>query len=294
VNVSGADVPPPGPGFETVTETLPGLAILEAGTIAVSWDALTYVVVSAELFQSTLELATKLEPFTVRVNCAPRAATLVGVSDAEPGAGLSMLKVRPGEDVPPPGAGFATVTVAVPATAMSDAAMAAVSWVALTSVVVRVDPFHKTVEPLTKPVPLTVSVNPAPATMALGGERLVVDGTGLSIVNPSEFETPPGIVTLICAVPAAVKSRAGTMAVSSELPAYVVARFAPFHCTIPADVNGPPSTASRKAAPPTTAEEGCRLPRDGTVVPVCTTDTGCVPMVNVANLSAAPLLAATT
>ncbi len=56
-------------------------------------------------------------------------------------------------DVPPPGAGLDTVTVAVPATAMSAAVIAAVNRVADTYVVVRFAPFQRTTELLTKPVP---------------------------------------------------------------------------------------------------------------------------------------------
>jgi hypothetical protein len=45
-------------------------------------------------------------------------------------------------DVPPPGDGFNTVTLVVPAEAMSAAVTAAVNCVLLTNVVVRLDPFH--------------------------------------------------------------------------------------------------------------------------------------------------------
>jgi hypothetical protein len=49
-------------------------------------------------------------------------------------------------DFPPPGGGLSTVTRAVPAEAMSNAGMSAMSWVLLTHRVVRSDPFHCTVE----------------------------------------------------------------------------------------------------------------------------------------------------
>jgi hypothetical protein len=63
---------------------------------------------------------------------------------------------------------------------MSAARIEAVTWVALTYVVVRFVPFHLTTEPLTKLVPFTVRVNPAPPAVADVGLRLVVVGTGLS------------------------------------------------------------------------------------------------------------------
>jgi hypothetical protein len=98
-------------------------------------------------------------------------------------------------EVPPPGAGFTTVTWAVPPTAMSAAVIAAVNWVEETYVVVRFDPFQLTVEPETKPVPFTVSVNPAPPAVVEAGLRPVVAGTGLLIltvtVRIDDSITPP-------------------------------------------------------------------------------------------------------
>ena len=89
-------------------------------------------------------------------------------------------------EVPPPGVGLKTVTLAVPAVAMSAARIAAVTWVALTYVVVRFVPFHLTTELEMKLVPLTVNVNAEPPAVADDGLRLVVVGRGLSgtlIVN---------------------------------------------------------------------------------------------------------------
>src|SRR5438132_683506 len=82
-------------------------------------------------------------------------------------------------EVPPPGAGFVTVTAGVPAVAMSDARMAAISWVPLTNVVVFAAPAKFTVEAFTKFVPFTVRVNDGPPAVALVGESVVIVGTGL-------------------------------------------------------------------------------------------------------------------
>ena len=68
---------------------------------------------------------------------------------------------------------FCTVTDAVPAAAMSVAGIAAVSWLALTKLVVRSTPFQRTTEPLTKLLPFTVSVKACPPAAALLGEREV-------------------------------------------------------------------------------------------------------------------------
>ena len=70
-----------------------------------------------------------------------------------------IVKVRALDTAPP---GFRTVTEALPATAISAAGIAAVSWVALTKVVVRFAPFQRTTEPLTKLLPFTVSVKAGP------------------------------------------------------------------------------------------------------------------------------------
>src|SRR5579863_4896106 len=83
-------------------------------------------------------------------------------------------------DVPPPGAGFTTVTDAVPIAAMSEARMLAVILSELSNVVVRAEPFQLTTDPATKPAPFTVSVNPAPpGAAALGESGWLTSGTGL-------------------------------------------------------------------------------------------------------------------
>ena len=82
--------------------------------------------------------------------------TLVTVSVTD---GDVVVNVSAFERLPP---GLTTVTGAVPAPAMSVAGIAAVSWLALTNVVVRVVPFHRTVAPLTKFAPVTVKVNAGP------------------------------------------------------------------------------------------------------------------------------------
>jgi hypothetical protein len=82
-------------------------------------------------------------------------------------------------ETPPPGAGFDTVTEAVPAAALSEVVMAAFSCESVTNVVARALPFQSTTEPDTKPVPLTVSVNPdPPGDTAAGTSGWLIRGTG--------------------------------------------------------------------------------------------------------------------
>jgi hypothetical protein len=101
-----------------------------------------------------------------------------GVTPVITGGGGFTVK-RDGPDVPPPGAGFATVTCTWPGTAKSVAVNAMVSSVALSTVVARALPPNEATEAARKPVPMTVTlVALAPAVM-LAGERDVMVGTGL-------------------------------------------------------------------------------------------------------------------
>ena len=81
-----------------------------------------------------MEPLMKLLPFTVSVNPAPPAVAKAGLRLVVAGAGLlAILIVKVWAlEVPPPGAGVNTVTVAVPAVVISEARIAAVSWVAET------------------------------------------------------------------------------------------------------------------------------------------------------------------
>ena len=66
-----------------------------------------------------------------------------------------------------------------PRRAMSAAVIAAVNCVALTYVVVRLDPFQFTTEPLMNPVPATVSVKAAVPAVALAGDSVLIVGAVL-------------------------------------------------------------------------------------------------------------------
>ena len=76
----------------------------------------------------------KLVPFTVKVKADPPAVALTGLMVVVVGTGLLATVIVNvwALEVPPPGAGVKTVTVAVPAVARSDARIAAVSCVAET------------------------------------------------------------------------------------------------------------------------------------------------------------------
>ncbi len=122
----------------------------------------------------------KFVPLIVNV-CAP-APTVAALGERLLIAGTGLFTVKfTAFEVPPPGEGLTTVTETVPAVAMSPADIAAVNCVPLTNVLARALPFHCTVEPETKFVPLTVSVNADPPAMALEGEAEAKVGPGFTV-----------------------------------------------------------------------------------------------------------------
>jgi hypothetical protein len=90
VNVRAPEVPPPGVGFITVTDAFLAVAMWPAGTEAVTFVPLSYVVVSPVPFHRTVEVGTKSVPVTVRVNAAPPAVALEGESALSVGTGLAV------------------------------------------------------------------------------------------------------------------------------------------------------------------------------------------------------------
>src|SRR5208282_6132262 len=113
-------------------------------------------------FQFTCDPLTNPRPVSISDIAALPAAALVGLRLEMPGIGLPTGSTKNGMlfELPPPGDGFTTVTLSVPADATSVAVIEAVSCDALTKVVARSCPFQTAVEtPATKPVPLTVNVN---------------------------------------------------------------------------------------------------------------------------------------
>src|SRR3984893_1733790 len=117
---------------------------------------------------------------------------------------------------------------------MSMLGTAAVNCVPLTNVVVSATPFHSTTEPLTKPLPVTVSVNAGEPAAKEDGDSNVCTATGLLIVNVSAPDAPPpgaGLNTVTEAVPELARSMAGTLAVTRVALTNVVVNATPFHCT---------------------------------------------------------------
>jgi hypothetical protein len=121
--------------------------------------------------------------------------------------------------VPPPGTGVVTVTLNVPALAMSAAVIVAVTSVELTYVVARGDPAQSTTELLMNPVPLTVRVNPAPPWVALGGESDVIAGFGFTAMSCTVWVPAE---SLMVSVPVWAPRAFGVRKAQHELPGILV------------------------------------------------------------------------
>ena len=203
-NVIAFDVPPH--GLTTVIEAVPGLAMRAADTVAVSCVEETNVVVSAAPFQFTIEVEMKFVPLTVNVNCGSPHAAQIGLSELMVGAALMVSVTAPDVDAHPP-----TVIEAVPGVAMRAAGTVAVSCFELTNVVASGLPFQFTVEPETKLLPFTVSVNCGPpAAMQVGLIELIVGVvpiviTKVAVVLLQELAPLLAVmVTLVVPVPVGV------------------------------------------------------------------------------------------
>ena len=175
---------PPPAGLVTVTFTVPAVVMSAAGMVATICVLVTDEGVIAGLDPKfTVAPVTKPVPVRVNVKAAPTAVAEVGAIEVSVGAAAALIVKDRFADVPPPGDGFVTVTVAEPAVAISAAVIAAVTCVALTKVVVLAAPLNFTTDVDTKPVPFTVRVKAAPPAVALVGERDVSVGAGLLMVK---------------------------------------------------------------------------------------------------------------
>ena len=171
-----------GAGFNTVTGNEPTRAISAAVMSAVTLVALTKVVALATPPHFTTAPVTKPEPVTVSVNAGSPAPAVNGVRPMIAGmtVKLTALEIK----LP----AVMTVMGKVPAVMISVATIDALNCVELMSVVERLVPLKRTLEPLLKPAPLTVSENPSPPALTVAGEILVIDGL---TVRLTVFDAPP-------------------------------------------------------------------------------------------------------
>jgi hypothetical protein len=139
--------------------------------------------------------------------------------------------------------------------------------VLLMNVVVRLEPFTRTTEFVTKLLPFTVRVNPPLPALTLVGEMLDSEGSGLLTARVRDPEVPPpgaGLTTVIETFPATATSPAVMAAVSCVLLTKLVLRPEPFTCTTDPLTKFDPLTVSVNAPFPATVAEGDRLEIDGT------------------------------
>ena len=184
-----------------LTAAEPAFAIKAAETVAESCVAEPKAVMSAEPFHNTVSPETKLAPVTVSVNVALPASAFAGDRAVREGTGGLTAKVRE-LDVPP--AAVRTLTVAVPMAAIKPAGTAAASCVELPKVVARALPFHSTVFPEIKLLPLTVKVNAELPAFTLEGESEPRVGAGAGagaetvkvLVTTAGEPAEPGEVTV--------------------------------------------------------------------------------------------------
>ena len=101
VNVCAFDVPPPGLGFTTVTDTVPAVATREAGTVTVSCVEEEDVGVRLVPPKLTTEPETNLVPVTVNVKSVLPAVAQFGLIEVVVGIGLLMVIISVAVPVPP-------------------------------------------------------------------------------------------------------------------------------------------------------------------------------------------------
>ena len=182
VMVKGSAVGEVRPDCATLTSAEPALAMSAAGTVAVSCPALTKVVDRLEPFQVMTVEAVKPPPLAVIVNPGPPAVAVFGEMLLRLSGGL-MVNGSAGGVVCPD---CWTETIAVPAAAMNDAGIVAVTCPELMKVVVRTELFQMIWVAPVKPEPFAVRVKaPPPASALLGVMLLRVKGTS-KMVNVSE------------------------------------------------------------------------------------------------------------
>ena len=252
VKVAAPDVPPPGAGLNTVTLDVPTLPMSAAVTCAASCVPPTNVVKRSLPFHRTTEPSTKPVPLMESVNATSPFVLLVGEMAVIVGRGISTARLSEFE-MPPPGAGLTTVTGCAPTVAMSAATICAISLVLSINVVARALPSNRTTAPLTKLLPLTVSVNPASPAPAFAGERPLTKGKGFSTVKLIGLAVPPpgvGLETTIGNVPPNCASAAVISAVRWAASTKVVTRSLPLNLTTEPGTKLEPLTVSVKPLPP--------------------------------------------
>lgn len=258
VKVTMPDAAPP--GFCTVTLAAPADAIKVAGTVACNCVAPLYSVGRMEPFHMTEAPGIKFVPATVRVNPGSPAFAVEGVSVVTVGPLIGNFTAV---EIAAPG--FWTAILALPAVATRLESINAVICVALMNPVPSGEPFHMTTEPLTNPVPFTVSWNAAPPATADGGLRVVTveDGGVLIVKICGPVAAPPGFVTRMKADPVVAMRSGVTCAVSEVALFTAVESLVVFHTATDPLTKFVPVSVRLKAGPPAMALAGAIVVKVG-------------------------------
>src|ERR1035437_6419774 len=135
MKAAAVDVPPPGPGLNTVTLPVVGADRSPVRMAALNCVLLTNTVARSDPFQRAVELLMKLAPNRFSVKPRLPAVALAGDREASVGSGLAVpvetgaaTKKPTAVDVPPPGPGLNTATCAVVGEARSEVSTVAVNW----------------------------------------------------------------------------------------------------------------------------------------------------------------------
>ncbi len=138
VTLSAPETAPPGLATVIAAEARPAIRL--AGTVALNCRRLRNVVGSGEPFQSTMAPETKLVPLMVSAADKLPAVNEDGLTLVRVGSGRIDRECRGMWKAVP--LAFTSRMVAAPVAAMRLAGTLAVTWVALTMVVIRGAPFH--------------------------------------------------------------------------------------------------------------------------------------------------------
>ena len=188
VNDNGFELP--ALGVKAVTLAAPAVAISLAGMNTISRVVLTNDPERLAPLNRITVLVLKLEPSTVKLKAEPPAAAVFGVRSAISGKGPAapeLAAVKKSElEVPPPGVAVMMLTLDTAAEAISRAGTVAVRVEGLIKEVSSDAPFHCTVEPLIKPLPVSVSVKeepPAVEELGLIAARIGVGFVGTLVCS---------------------------------------------------------------------------------------------------------------
>ena len=251
---NGNDVPPPGPGLTTCTEKVWIVARSPIVTGTVNVAESTNVLARGAPSNWTTEPETKSTPLRVSVNPAPPSNAMGMLSDVSVGAGFSTASGN-GNDVPPPGPGLTTCTEKVWIVARSPIVTGTVNVNGSTKVVARAPPLNSTTELETKLLPLTVSVNAASPTLAMGGSSNASVGAGFSTASGKANDVPPGPGLTTCTEKVWIVARSPivTGTVNVIVSRKVVARATMSNSTTEPATKSTPLSVSVNPAPPSNA-----------------------------------------